>query len=242
MSAFLRRTFRNAGNRISRIAQQAAGSVTTLEGELAGLKKSVDAHPVDQRLLEMEGEILELFGSRGAYLKNQKDLPSLGHKRHNLREEAQRLLKKLGVSDDLDEVENLRLSDPKRRQISAAAEELKSIRQQLVTASNNVEARKAEVEELMQKIELMPAVRSTFQETITRLNQRLTATQANLATITHLRNQIEEKEKQLSLTRSRVAALQEDLRQLLQEARVEVESDFQLVTSLAAPGKDGPQE
>jgi uncharacterized protein YhaN len=138
----------------------AAAALTTLEAELVGLKKSVDAHPVDQRLLDMAGEIPEFFGSRGAFLKNQKDLPTLGHKRHNLQEEAQRLLKRMGLAADLDQTETLRLSDPRKREIGAAAQELKSLRQQVTTATRNVEARKSEVDELKQKIEAMPAVRS----------------------------------------------------------------------------------
>lgn len=136
----------------------AAVSVATLEAELVGLRQNVDAHPVDQKLLDLEGEILEFFGSRGAFLKNQKDLPSLGHKRHNLREEAQRILKRMGLADDLNQTETLRLSDPRKREIAAAAQELKSLRQQVATASRNVEARKSEVDELKRKIEAMPAV------------------------------------------------------------------------------------
>jgi uncharacterized protein YhaN len=70
---------------------------------------------------------------------------------------------------------------------------------------------------------------STPQETIARLNQHLTAAQANRATLTNLRKQISEKEKQLSSTRLRAATLQGDLHQLLQEAQVEEESGLPLV-------------
>ncbi|MEX2381524.1 MAG: AAA family ATPase [Opitutales bacterium] len=139
--------------------KKTSSDITVLEAELIHLRKKIDSHPVDNRLMELASEIEELFKSENTYKKNRKDLPNLKHKRHNLREEAQRLLRKLGLPENLAEAEKLRLSNPQKARITTATDELKSLRYEVTSAQTQLKNTEAEIREIQAKLDGAPEVR-----------------------------------------------------------------------------------
>ncbi len=150
---------RRAENQRDRAA--AEREIAELESELSELRKEIESTRVDEKILEREEEILAVFQRQGSYLKNQQDLPGLRHKRHNLREEAQRILRNLGLSEDLAEAEKLRLTAPQRLRIGAAIEELKTVRRRLSELGEQIAAAREEIDGKKVELAGLPPARET---------------------------------------------------------------------------------
>lgn len=135
--------------------------IKVFESDIAALQKNIATNSVDQSLLEMKSEISELFQRTGVFAKNQKDLPNLGHRRHLLREEAGLLLQKLGLPQEVDDAGKLRLTNPHKVRINAAADQLKSLKQQVFSTKKQVRDLQTKIGETEAGLKEMPTMRAT---------------------------------------------------------------------------------
>ncbi|MDM8543077.1 AAA family ATPase [Desulfococcaceae bacterium HSG9] len=86
---------------------------TRLDKELAVIRDEIAQITLNPQFIQLRQEIKALYLQSGSFYKAQKDLPKLRADRYHLRDEARTILRKMGSSVALPDVEQLRLPDSK---------------------------------------------------------------------------------------------------------------------------------